>query len=64
MKNLNDEQKNLEKENEKPQNEEARRNFMKKAVYAAPTLLAMGSLLKPKDILADGSQPPGPPNWP
>lgn len=40
-----------------------RRSFLKKAVYAAPTLVAMGTLTAPKK--AKALPPPGPSNpWP
>ncbi len=41
---------------------ESRRGFLKKTVYHAPVLYALGSLLKPTTIHADTSGgPPGPP---
>ena len=30
-----------------------RRKFLKKALYATPTLVMLGSLIKPNDLLAD-----------
>lgn len=42
---------------------ENRRSFLKKAVYAAPTLVAMGTLISPQN--AEAEPPPGPSNpWP
>jgi hypothetical protein len=35
-----------------------RRAFLKKAVYATPTVVALGSLIKPKSAKADGFGPP------
>jgi hypothetical protein len=42
-----------------------RRSFLKKSVYAAPTLIAMGGLLKPNKAKADnfGSPPSDPGGW-
>ncbi len=37
---------------------ESRRRFLKKSVYAAPTLMALGALLKPKDAEAGFGPPP------
>lgn len=40
----------------------SRRNFIKKAAYTAPTLIALGYLTKPDMIHADGTGgPDGPP---
>ena len=39
----------------------SRRGFMKKAVYAAPTLIVMGQLIKPKAAKADFGGPPSDP---
>ena len=36
----------------------SRRSFLKKSVYAAPTLIVLGGLLKPKSAKADGFGPP------
>ncbi|HIQ28829.1 MAG TPA: hypothetical protein EYH42_10095 [Sulfurovum sp.] len=41
----------------------SRRTFLKKAVYSAPVLMAMGQLAKPTNVQADGSVPPPPPPW-
>jgi len=35
-----------------------RRGFLKKTAYAAPTLIAMGTLMKPKSAKADDFGPP------
>ncbi len=40
-----------------------RRAFMKKAVYAAPTLVALGALTRPTDAKAGFGKPPSGPNW-
>jgi len=40
-----------------------RRKFLKKAVYSAPVLLALGQLAKPTKARADSGDPSGPPNW-
>jgi hypothetical protein len=39
-----------------------RRGFLKKAVYAAPTIVAMGALLKPKEANADFGPTPSDPD--
>lgn len=46
------------------QNDEhnSRREFLKKAVYTTPTLIALGSLVKPKTVYAESAVPP-PPFW-
>ena len=41
----------------------SRRQFLKKAVYSAPVLMAMGQLLKPTHLQADSTVPPPPPVW-
>ena len=45
--------------------EKTRRAFLKKAAYSAPSLIALGELLKPKTLHADGTGgPEGPPgDW-
>jgi len=43
--------------------ENERRSFLKKAVYAAPTVAALGALLKPTESEAF-TKPPSGPNWP
>ena len=54
---LNDPQENRNEKNRKE-----RRIFIKKTVYAAPTLIALGSLMKPTNAQAGGDTPPsGPP---
>jgi len=50
-------------ENELSQKESKRRKFLKKAVYSAPVLLALGQLAKPTEAHADSGPPVGPPNW-
>jgi len=42
---------------------ESRRSFMKKAAYAAPTLVALGTLTRPTDAKAGFNKPPSGPNW-
>ena len=46
------------------QQNSSRRAFIKKTVYAAPTLIVLGSLTHPKNVEAGkfGSTPP-PPTW-
>ena len=41
----------------------SRRNFIKKAVYVAPTLIALGSLTRPTDVKAGFGKPPSGPEW-
>lgn len=54
---LNDLQENISEKNRKE-----RRSFIKKTVYAAPTLIALGTLMKPTSAQAGGDTPPsGPP---
>jgi hypothetical protein len=44
--------------------ENTRRKFLKKAAYSAPALMAMGQLVKPTEIHADGTGgPDGSPGW-
>ncbi len=38
-----------------------RRTFLKKAVYSAPVLIALGQLAKPTKAQADSGGPSGPP---
>ncbi len=40
-----------------------RRTFLKKAAYAAPTLIALGFLTRPKKAQADFGPPPSDPDW-
>jgi len=42
--------------------QQERRDFLKKSVYAAPSLFALGQLVKPTKADADYSVPP-PPVW-
>ena len=42
----------------------SRRMFIKKAAYAAPTLLVLGSLTRPTDAKAGFGAPPSGPTWP
>ena len=49
-------------EKEKEPDKSCRRTFLKKAVYSAPALVALGQLAKPSKAHADGSTgPSGPP---
>ncbi len=41
----------------------SRRRFLKKAVYAAPTIVALGTLAKPTEAEAGFGKPPSAPNW-
>ena len=41
----------------------SRRTFIKKAVYAAPTLVALGALTRPTDAKAGFGKPPSGPAW-
>ena len=43
--------------------QESRRTFMKKAAYAAPTLVALGALTRPTDAKAGVDKPPSGPEW-
>lgn len=43
----------------------SRRGFLKKSLYTAPSIVALGTLMKPENLQAGGSNPPGPPGgWP
>jgi len=50
---------------DKEQNEvrNERRGFLKKAVYAAPTLIVLGELVKPESAKSDFGGPPSDPGW-
>ena len=39
-------------EGKKPKSESSRRSFLKKSIYAAPTIVALGALLKPTESKA------------
>ena len=56
---LDPKEKNHIEEKEKMQSE--RRGFLKKAVYAAPTLMVMGQLVRPTQSKAWGEVPPSQP---
>jgi hypothetical protein len=48
---------------QRQENVQVRRKFLKKALYATPTVVALGSLIKPKRAKADGFGPsPSDPN--
>jgi len=51
----------LQKSKNREENE--RRTFLKKAAYAAPTVVALGALLKPTESEAGFGKPPSGPNW-
>ena len=55
--------KNL-KEEYKSKIQKERRGFLKKAAYAAPTLVIMGQLVNPTGAKAWGEDPDGPPSKP
>jgi len=55
------EEKKLQKLNTVTQKE--RRSFLKKTVYAAPTLVALGALMKPTESEAGFGKPPSGPTW-
>ena len=40
-----------------------RRKFIKKIIYSAPTIVAMGALLKPTKSKAGFGTPPSAPTW-
>ncbi len=40
-----------------------RRGFLKKAVYAAPTIVVLGALTKPTESEAGFGKPPSGPTW-
>jgi len=42
---------------------ESRRSFIKKAAYAAPTLVALGTLMRPTEAKAGFGKPPSGPSW-
>jgi hypothetical protein len=43
--------------------QDSRRDFLKKAAYTTPVLIALGQLVKPTDAQADSTIPPPPPGW-
>lgn len=57
------EESNKQKISEKVMSGE-RRSFLKKAVYAAPTIVALGALTKPTQSKAGFGPPPSGPTWP
>ena len=42
----------------------SRRSLLKKAAYAAPTIVALGALTKPTETKAGFGKPPSGPTWP
>lgn len=61
-KNLENEKKSNKTDMDSKKEITSRRHFLKKAVYAAPTIVALGALIKPVRSEAD-SVPPPPPNF-
>jgi hypothetical protein len=58
--------KNIEKKRSRENKNDiknSRRGFLKKAVYSAPVLLALGELTHPTKAKADSGPPEGPPSW-
>lgn len=45
----------------KDNKQKLRREFLKKSLYATPHIIALGSLVKPENAHAGGSNPAGPP---
>ena len=57
-------QKQVKKETKKEvQSVNSRRDFIKKAAYVAPTLIALGALTRPTDAKAGFGKPPSGPEW-
>ncbi len=54
--------KDLITKEKKREKREERRTFLKKAVYSAPTLVALGTLVRPEKGHADFGGPPSDPN--
>jgi len=54
---------NEKHKNVKIKMDKERRGFLKKTVYAAPTLIVMGGLLRPTQAKAGFSPPPSAPSW-
>ena len=55
------------RENKKQHNmpiNSSRRSFLKKAKYAAPTIVVLGALAKPTESEAGFGRPPSGPTWP
>ena len=48
---------------EKSSAKKERRDFLKKATYSAPVLVALGQFAKPTKVHADSGEPSGPPGW-
>jgi len=46
----------------KNKTDKARRTLLKKAIYAAPTIVVLGALMKPKQAKADFGPPPSDPD--
>ncbi len=55
---------NAEPVKESEKSNTGRRTFLKKTVYAAPTLIALGYLFRPKKAHAGHGKPPSGPDWP
>ena len=54
--------KNIKYKNNENKIHKTRREFLKKAVYAAPTIVIMGTLMKPKKANAGFGGPPSDPD--
>lgn len=54
---------NLDETKQKDKIKKERRTFLKKAVYAAPTFMVLGTLTKPTNAEAF-TRPPSAPEWP
>jgi len=58
-----DESSEINKKHEVVETPSKRRDFLKKAAYSAPVLMALGQLAKPTKAQADSGDPSGPPDW-
>lgn len=58
-----DKNENIDSTQEHINSKTTRRKFLKKAVYSAPVLTALGQLAKPTKAQADSGDPDGPPSW-
>jgi len=58
----NSKEKKTIEERERPEAVSSRRNFLKKAAYAAPTLMVLGQLGRPGEANAGFGGPPSDPN--
>ena len=53
----------MQKKSQAEKQNKDRRAFIKKAVYAAPTLIALGALIRPTEVKARFGRPPSGPAW-